>query len=146
MRVFLILFLLCAAPALAQQTETPVVSFEQQVNIVVEAKENRNVLDVKFNQDKDNINLDAIVGKGTDAKHAKDIALNLVMLAKSKSLDDPPKKKDIPGKGLYNYHVAITSPDGVTLVTATKDKTKEILSFEDPFQVEPLTRADEAGR
>ena len=146
MRFIFILFLLFTSPALAQQIDVPIVSFSQQVEIVVAAKQNRNLLDVKFKQEKENITLNIIVDKNTDRDSAKKIALNVVMLAKSKSLDDPPKKKDEPGKGIYAYHINITEPDGVTLVTAAKDKDKETLSFEDPFQVEPLTRADEAGR
>jgi hypothetical protein len=146
MKIFLILFLLFAAPALAQAVDVPVVSFSQQVEIVVTAQQNRNILEVKFVQEKENINLNVIVDKNIDKDKAKKIALNLVMLAKSKSLDDQPKKKDEPGKGIYNYHVAIAVPDGITLVNATKEKAKETLSFEDPFQVEPMTRADEGGQ
>lgn len=146
MKYFLILFLLSAVPAFAQQAEVPVVSFSQQVEIVVRAKKDPRILDIKFKQEKDNLIFDVVVEKSTDLAQGKALALNLVMYAKAKSLDDQPKEKDKPGEGLFNYTVAIAMPDGVKLVTATKEKAKKDLTFEDPFQVDPVTREDAAGR
>jgi hypothetical protein len=147
MKIFFALYLLFAIPAFAQeQPEVPVMSFEQQVDIVVTAKKDPRLLDVKMAQDKANIGVDIIVDKNTDGPQAKQIALVMVMLAKSKSLDNPPKEKNKPGTGIYDYRVTLAYPDGVVLVTAYKPAKKEILSFEDPFHMEPLTRADEGGR
>ena len=146
MKYFLILFLLLASPAFAQEVDVPIVSFSQQVDIVVTAKKDPRILEVKFKQEKDNILLDVVVDKSTELSQGKTLALNLIMYAKTKSLDDQPKEKNKPGKGLYNYTIAIAMPDGVKLVTATKEKAKEDLTFEDPFQVDPLTREDADGR
>lgn len=147
MKYYLILLLfLSASTAHAQQVDVPVVSFSQQVDIVVSAKKDPRILDVKFRQEKDAILLDVVVDKSTDLEQGKKLALDLVMYAKAKSLDDQPKEKGKPGKGLYDYVIVMKKPDGVSVVTATKEKAKEDLTFEDPFQVDPLTRADEDGR
>jgi hypothetical protein len=148
MKIFFALCLFFAVPAFAQEQapEVPVMSFEQQVDIVVTAKQDPRLLDVKINQDKALIDMSLIVDKNTDGPQAKQIALTMVMLAKSKSLDDPPKEKNKPGVGIYDYRVALAYPDGVVLVTAYKAAKKDALSFEDPFHMEPLTRGDAAGR
>jgi len=146
MKYFLILCLLVSFPVLAQQVDIPIVSFSQQVEIVVTAKKDPRILDIKFKQEKENLIFDVVVDKSTDLDQAKKLALDLTMYAKTKSLDDQPKEKGKPGKGLYNYTIAITKPDGVKIVTATKEKAKDSLDFEDPFQVDPLTRADADGR
>jgi len=126
--------------------EVPVMSFSQQVEIVFNAKKSANVYDLKIAQSNENIRMDAIVDKIMNRSDAKLIATNLIMLAKSKSLDDKPKEKDKPGKGLYNYRVSIIRPDGVVLVNALKPREKEAVEFENPFLAQPLTRADVNGR
>lgn len=153
MKHFLIaLFVLFAFPAFAQDAKSlsqtpdvPVVSFSQQVEIVYLAKKDPRVLDIKFNQEKDTITLNLIVDKNVTLEQAKKMVLSLVIIAKSKSLDDPPKDKEKPGKGLYNYTINLAFPNGINLVNATKEKAKEDLHFEDPFQVEPLLRAGAGG-
>ena len=146
MKYILILFLFFAVPSFAQTPDVPVVSFSQQVDIVVAAKKDPRIMDIKFKQEKDTILLDVVLDKSVDLAKAKELALKLVMYTKSKSLDDQPKEKDKPGKGLYHYTVAMTYPDGVKVVTATKEKAKEDLAFEDPFRVDPVTREDVDGR
>lgn len=147
--LFLTLFLLAALPVSAQLAaapDVPVVSFSQQVEIVVAAKKDPRILDIQFHQDKDQIIMALVVDKSTELDQGKKIALNLVIYAKAKSLDDQPKSAEKPGKGLYTYHVTLKKPDGVVLVSAIKEKTAEDLVFEDPFLIEPLNRADAASR
>ena len=147
MKMFLLLLLLFAGSAFAQdKAPVPDLVFSQQVNIVVSLKKDPRIFDVKIQQKQDNIHLDLIVDKNVDQTQAKTMAANAVMLTKGLSLDDPPKDDKKPGKGLYNYAVAVAWPDGVTLITAAKPKDKDALSFEDQFQSHPLTRADAAGQ
>lgn len=146
MKYIIALFLLFTTPVFAQPIDVPVVSFSQQVDIVVTAKKDPRIMDVKFKQEKENIILDVVLDKSVELDKAKELARNLILYTKAKSLDDQPKDKGKPGKGLYNYTVAMIKPDGVKIVTATKEKAKEDLTFEDPFQVDPLTREDVSGR
>jgi len=145
---FCLLFLLCALPAFAaDKSNVPELVFAQQVNIVVSAKQDPRIYDLKITQKEDVIHMDMIVDKNVEREQAKAMAGNVIMLAKGLSLDDPPKDKDKQGKGLYNYELAVTKPDGVTLLNASKPKDKESISFEDPNPVlEPLTHAGATGQ
>lgn len=143
----LLFLLICLTPAAAEAVDAPVLSFSQQVEIVVDTKKDPRVLDMKIRQEDDTILIDFIVDRNQDREEVKQLALNVVMLTKMRSLDDRPKTKDKPGKGLYNYIVTIARPDGVVLLTAIKPKKKEIIRYEDQdLHPEPLTRADAAGR
>src|SRR5688572_26892178 len=130
--VLTVLSLLFTLPAFAEEKAevvVPLISFPQQVDIVYETKKNPSVLDVKIKQDNADVTLDAIVDKNIDRDGAKKIAMNLVMMTKVLSLDDKPKKKDLPGKGLYNYKVTIKRSDAVVLVAGDKPAKEEKLSF-----------------
>lgn len=148
MRFIFSLFLLCATPAVVfAAVDAPVLTFSQQVEIVVDTKKDPRILDVKIHQDEDTIIIAMVVDKNQDREEVKKLALNVVMLTKMRSLDDRPKSKDKPGKGIYNYAVVISRPDGVQLLKATKAKAKAALHFEDRIlRPEPLTRADAAAR
>lgn len=146
MRVLFALLVLLACPAWAA-SDVPDLTFAQKVTIVVEAKHDPRILDMKINQGNHVVKIDLIVDKNTDRQQAKSMATSVVMLAKSMSLDDKPTEKDVPGKGLYTYHVTITRPDGVVLLLAKKSRKKKQVSFEDPVPVtRPLTRADVTGQ
>src|SRR5688572_26531950 len=123
-----LLSLLISVPAFAEEVAVPPISFPHQVEIVYEAKKNPSVLDVKIDQKDGDVKLDAIVSKNVDRDGAKQIAMNLVMLAKVISLDDKPKEKNIPGTGLYTYKVTIKRSDAITLVVGEKPAKKKKLS------------------
>lgn len=127
--------------------EMPVVSFAQQVDIVVRVKRDPRVLDMRIRQDNADLFLDLVIDQSQDREAAKDIALYAVMIAKSYALDDKPENDKEPGEGLYHYHLSITRPDGVVLVVANKKKDDKILMFGNPVPVlAPLTRAGAAAR
>lgn len=149
MRILFFLLLICLpVVAFAQEVvpDAPVISFSQQVDIVVAAKKDPRLYEFKIVQEKENVVLFAITDKSLDREEAKLIATKLIMLTKSRSLDDPPKEKNKPGKGLYNYQAEISRSDGIMLVKALKPKAEEVVTFEDPFLLEPLTRADVNGQ
>lgn len=139
----LIVSLLCAVPYLTYAAaDVPLLGFPQQVEIVVETKKDPRILELKLEQKEDMIHIVMIVDRNQDREEVKELALNVVMLTKMRSMDDPPKTKDKPGKGLYNYEVQISRPDGVALLTALKPKAKSGLQFEDRIlHTQPLTRA-----
>ena len=154
-----VLFVLCVVPAFAEEKasapvvpEAPEMSFGQKVEVVYEARKNPTVLDVRIEQEKNVLKIDAIVDRSLDREDAKKIALNLVMLTKTLSLDDNPQKKDEPGKGLYDYKVTIRRTDAVVLVAGEKPAKKKKFSFDAPTmenvppRFQPLTREDAAGR
>lgn len=150
MRFLIALFVLLPLTAFA--IDVPIMSFQQQVMIVVEAKKDLNVLDLRIQQNGDKVSLRAIVDKNIDRKAAREIANHLVILTKAMSLDDKPKDDKVPGKGLYNYDVDITLADGVMLLQAEKPAKKTKLDVKDPgifpapVQVQPWTHADAAGQ
>lgn len=166
MRLILyLLLLLCSFPVLAEEEkkeassesavvapDAPQMSFAQKVEVVYEAKKNPAIFDVRIEQDKNTLKIEAIVDRNIDRDTAKKIALNLVMLTKVLSFDDKPKKKDEPGKGLYDYKVTINRTDAVVLAAAEKPAKEEKLSFDAPVmenippKFRPLTREDAAGR
>lgn len=144
-----LLMLFFAVPAFAgdEAMNVPQISFGKKVEIVVAAKQNANILDFKINQDKDIITCDLIINQNMTREETRKIASDVIMIAKSLSLDDPPKDKDKPGTGLYTYKLTATRPNGVLILTAQKPKAEKEISFEDQFpQSQPLTRADAAGR
>jgi hypothetical protein len=129
------------------EKQVPDLVFSQQVNIVVSAKKDPRIFDVKVTQKDDTINLELIVDQNVEQIQAKQMANDIIILAKSQTLDDPPKNNKSPGKGLYNYHLNITHPDGVQLFSASKPKDKSDIIVEDQNPVlRPLTRADAGGQ
>lgn len=125
----------------------PQMSFSQQVNIVVMAKRDPRILELKIRQENAIVNLDMIVDQNQDREEAKTIAHNTIMIAKSFSLDDKPADNKEPGTGLYDYKLNMTRPDGVVLVVAEKLKESKTIRFENPVPVlQPLTRAGVNGR
>lgn len=126
--------------------EVPEITFAQKVDMVVSMKKDPRVLDVKIEQQKRKITVDVIVDKNQDQEEAKGLALTAVMLIKSKCLDDPIKDRATPGKGLYDYTLNFSRPNGVRLLQANKPAKKAKLSFENPDPVvAPATREDVDG-
>jgi hypothetical protein len=140
------LFFIVSLPVLAQTRDVPVMTFPQKVDIVYQARKNPVILELTINQDKARVTLDATVDKNTDRDMAKAIALNVVMLTKTISLDDKPTEKGKPGKGLYDYVVTVRRADAVILVVGHKPAKKVNLRFDPPalqeIPMRPLTRAD----
>lgn len=131
-----------AASAIA----VPEITFAQKVDMVVTAKKDPRILDVKIEQHKQKVVVDVIVDKNQDQEETKGLALTMVMLVKSKCLDDPLKDRNTPGKGLYDYVLNFSRPNGIRLLQANKPAKKAKLSFENPDPlVEPATRADVNG-
>lgn len=145
---FLIFAILCLFPVIGfAAPEAPQIGYAHKVEIVVTAKRDPRILDMKINQDKQAVTMDVIVDKSVDRQHTKEMALTNIMQVKSLSLDDKPKDKKKPGKGIFDYTVNYYRPDGVLLLTATKPAKKEKIKFEDPGLVmEPATRAGAVGR
>ncbi len=154
MKIFALVLLLFCFPALAEEAaiEPPQMSFGQKVEVVYEARKNPIILDVRIEQEKSTLKIDVIVDRNADRDDAKKIALNLVMLTKTRSLDDNPQKKGEPGKGLYDYKVTIRRTDAVVLVVGEKPAKKKKISFDAPVmenippKFRPMTREDAAGR
>jgi hypothetical protein len=144
--ILCITFCLFSFSAAAQNADVPMMTFGQKVEIVVDAKRDANILDMQINQKKNIIDMDVVVDRSFDREKVKTMATNLIILAKRKSLDDPPTKRTEPGPGLYNYRVTIVRPDGVVLITALKPKKKSTVHYQDPFVSEPLTRAGANAR
>lgn len=147
---FALLLLLFAIPAFAAEDkpQAPTLTYEQKVNIVVEAQKNPSLLELKLEQKDYAITIDAIADQNTDRTQAKGMAHDIVMLTKGLSLDDKPTDKGVIGKGIYNYRVTIKRVDGILLLSATKPaKKKDIIPdppglIPQPVQVQPWTRAD----
>lgn len=148
--LFFLLFFTFAAAHAAEEAkppvrDVPVISYAQKVNIVVAAKKNPAVFDLRIDQDKDNVMLSAIVDNSIDRKAAEELARNLVVLTKSMTLDDKPTDIKVPGKGLYNYGVRVARVDAVVLASARKPANKKKLVIEpqalENLQFQPLTRA-----
>lgn len=139
----------CTALAAA---EVPVLTFEQKVNIVVQAQKNPAVLSVKLEQKDAEVSIAIIADKNTDRSQAETIANDVVLLTKSLSLDDKPVDDKNLGKGLYDYRVTINRVDGILLLSASKPAKKKKLSLDPPAQIQapvqvrPWTRADETAR
>ena len=139
----------CTALAAA---EVPVLTFEQKVNIVVQAQKNPAVLSVKLEQKDAEVSIAIIADKNTDRSQAETIANDVVLLTKSLSLDDKPVDEKNLGKGLYDYRVTINRVDGILLLSASKPAKKKKLSLDPPAQIQapvqvrPWTRADETAR
>ncbi len=147
----LLLLLLVTLPAHAA-VEVPIVTYEQKVNIVVQAQKNPAILSLKIDQKDADVTIAAVVDKNTDRSQAVQIAQDVVLLVKSLSLDDKPTDEKTVGKGLYTYHVTINRVDNVLLLSAHKDaKEKEIkldppVELPKPTQIRPWTRADETSQ
>lgn len=132
------------APAVA---DVPEISFGQKVDMVVTAKYDPRILDVKIDQTGPKLMVNVVVDKNQDQEEIKEIANTLIRQIKSKSLDDLPKDKKEPGKGLYDYQLNFSHPDGVNLLTAYKLAKETILRFESPVpMMQPVTRVDAVGR
>ena len=132
-----------AAPVL----DVPRLGFAHQVEIVVETKRDPRVYEMKIAQENEIIHIDLIVDRDQDHEQVKQIAFDVVMRTKMRSLDDRPESGKEPGKGLYTYKVNITRPDGVVLLTAIKPRNKKKLRYEDPIlPPQPWTRADANAR
>lgn len=147
--IFLVLVLL-SSPLRAEDTiavDVPQISFSQQVNIVVTAKRDPRLLEMKIRQEKDTVFLDLILDQNQDREEAKTIAQTAIIITKSYSLDDKPVSATEAGKGLYTYTVTAARPDGVVLVTAHKKKDEAAIQFENPApSLAPLTRAGVNGQ
>lgn len=143
MKYFIILLFLTFAAVAA---DVPIISFPQKVDIVHTARKNPMILDLKIEQDNAKVMLDAIVDRRTDRDMAKIVARDLVLLVKSMSLDDRPRQKAEPGKGLYDYTVTIRRTDAAILVIGRKPPKRVDLRFDPPalenIQMRPVTRAD----
>lgn len=148
MRFFVLsLFLLCVSVMPCLANDVPQISFSQQVNIVVTVKRDPRVLEMKIRQENAKVILDLILDQNQDREEAKSIAHMAIMVAKSLSLDDKPADAKEPGKGLYEYQVTVSRPDGVVLVAAHKPQKKKTIQYENPAPVlHPVTRAGEVGR
>jgi hypothetical protein len=147
MRLFLAL-LFCCWSCVALAIDAPILTFEKQVEIVVAAQKDPNVLQVKIDQKKSYLQFDIMVERHVDRIKAQEIAFDIIFIAKSNSLDDRPVDDKTLGKGLYNYKVVITRADGIQLGTGIKLAKKKHLSFRSPVtlpqpvQVRPWTRED----
>jgi hypothetical protein len=139
---YLLAFLLFAVPTFAEpEIEPPVITFAQKVDIVVAGKKNPNIFDIKIEQDKATVKIDAIVDRNLDRETAKKIAENLILMTKAVSLDDEPTEKEA-GTGLYDYKATIRRTDAVVAVIAEKPAKKKKITFEVPAEIRPMT-ADE---
>lgn len=139
--------LLFAFSAMAN-IDAPVLTFQQKVEIVVEAKKNPAILELKLEQNGYVIAISAIVDKDTTRDQAKGMAHDLVVLTKALSLDDKPKDDKTIGKGLYDYNIGINRVDGILLLTAKKPAKKKKINFDlpvempAPVQIKPWTLED----
>lgn len=146
MKMILAALMLFAVPAFA--IDAPVLTYQQKVEIVVAAKKNPAILELKLEQKEYDIAMNAIVDKDINRDQAKGMAHDMVLLAKAFSLDDKPKDDKTIGKGLYNYTVTINRVDGILLLQAKKPAKKSKISFNRPMelpapiQVRPWTRED----
>ncbi len=125
----------------------PEISYMQKVDIVYTAKKDPRVLDVKIEQNKNIILVNMIVDKNQDREEAKELTKTMIMQIKTKSLDDPPKDRTKPGKGLYDYQINCARPDGIGLLTALKPAAKTKITFENPVPLlTPETPVDAIGQ
>lgn len=76
------------------------------------------VREAQVYQDGKKIKLVIVVGYGTSKQYAKELGDNFVRLVKTFSKDSPPGKKI--GKGIYDYHVGVATPNAKLLVQGVK--------------------------
>ena len=139
--------LLFAFPVMAN-IDAPILTFEKKVEIVVEAKKNPAILELKLEQSGYAIAISAIVDKDITRDQAKGMAQDVVILTKALSLDDKPKDGKTIGKGIYDYNITINRVDGILLLTAKKPAKKKKINFDlpadmpAPVQIKPWTLED----
>ena len=82
------------------------------------------VLDAAITQDGYDLSLAIIVPKDTSEARAKELGENFVRLVKTLGLLDSDKRGPAPekeiGEGIFNYLIAVASPDQTIIVQGTK--------------------------
>lgn len=128
--------------------DAPILTFEKQVEIVVAAQKDPNILQVKIDQKNDHLEFRVMVDRHVDRQKAKEIVQDMIYIAKTNSLDDRPASRKELGKGLYHYKVVVTRADGIELGTGIKLAKNKTFSFRSPValpqpvQVKPWTLED----
>lgn len=140
--VFLLIGLLSVAPAHAA-AELPIVTFQQKVEIVVQAQKDPTILEVKIDQKDKDVIVNLVADQNTDRTQAIALARRLIWLTKKESLDDEPVDDKKIGKGLYDYKVMVKRVDNVVLAVVRKPaKKKDIIvdppaAMDAPVKIEP---------
>ncbi len=108
--------------------QVPLITFQQQVDIVVAIKKKPAVLQASVNQDGDKIMASLIIANDQDRPQAKALAESFIRLIKKKSLDEDPGK-EVLGTGLYTYHVNVTRANKAVLATGIKRADEKKLQW-----------------